>query len=206
MEETPHIAAYTAEEERLLLDLARQTLRRVASGQRPLAPDLAAFSPALCEPRACFVTLRTCGEGLLRGCTGTLLARRPLAEEVVAMTVQTALHDPRFRPVTAWEVDGLHIEISVLTPPQPLDFAGPDDLLARLRPGVDGVTLYLDQRRATFLPSVWESHGEPEDFLSLLAQKMGLPANAWRRPGLEVETYQAIVIEEPLEPGHPTSA
>lgn len=206
MEETPQIATYTAEEERLLLDLARQTLRRVASGQRPLAPDLATLPPALCEPRACFVTLRTCGEGLLRGCTGTLVARRPLAEEVVAMTVQTALHDPRFRPVTAWEVDGLRIEISVLTPPRPLCFDGPDDLVKRLRPGVDGVTLYLEHRRATFLPSVWESHPEPEVFLSLLAQKMGLSPSAWRCPGLKVETYQAVVIEEPLDLGHPTTA
>jgi len=206
MDDTPPIAAYTAEEERLLLGLARQTLRRVAGGQRPLAPDLAAAPPALCAPRACFVTLRTCGEGLLRGCTGTLVARRPLAEEVVAMTAQTALYDPRFRPVSAREVGELHIEISVLTPPQPLDFAGPDDLLARLRPGVDGVTLYLDQRRATFLPSVWESHAEPAVFLSLLAQKMGCAPDAWRHPGLAVETYQAVVIEEPLGPGRPTTA
>ena len=91
---------------------------------------------------------------------------------------------------------GRHVEISVLTPSQPLEFAGPDDLLRKLRPGVDGVTLRLDRRRATFLPQVWESYPDPRLFLTLLAQKMGADPDAWRDPRLQVETYQAIIIEE----------
>ncbi|MEL7675229.1 MAG: AmmeMemoRadiSam system protein A, partial [Chloroflexota bacterium] len=131
------------------------------------------------------------------GCTGTLVARRPLAEEVVITAGQTALHDPRFAPVAYLELPGLHVEISVLTPPQPLAFDGPDDLLSKLRPNVDGVTLHLDGRRATFLPQVWESAPEPDLFLALLSQKMGYAPEAWRSPDLQVETYQAVVIEEP---------
>jgi AmmeMemoRadiSam system protein A len=143
------------------------------------------------------VTLRYRDDGALRGCTGTLVARHPLALEVVTITVQTAFHDPRFYPVTAAEVPDLHIEISVLTPPQPLSFSDPDDLLARLRPCVDGVTLKLEGRRATFLPQVWDSYPDPRIFLSLLCEKMGRAPDAWCDPRLEVETYQAIVIEEP---------
>lgn len=188
---------YTPEEEHILLALARDTLRAVTRGHPPPPLDQDALPPALLEPRACFVTLRRRSDGALRGCTGTLVARRPLALEVVEMTQQTALNDPRFMPVTAPEVPGLHVEISVLSPPQPLQFDDPDDLLHKLHPGIDGVTLMLDDRRATFLPQVWESYPDPRLFLSLLSEKMGRSPDAWHDPQLQVETYQATVIEEP---------
>lgn len=189
---------YTPEEQAQLLAIARQTLQAAASGSPLPAIDLERLPPSLRAERACFVTLRRRADGSLRGCTGILLARRPLATEVMQMTVQTARHDPRFFPVQPDEVAGLHIEISVLTPPEPLDFNGPDDLLARLRPGIDGVTLHLDNRRATFLPQVWEHNPDPELFLSLLSEKMGRGAYAWRDPAVRVETYQAVIIEEPI--------
>jgi AmmeMemoRadiSam system protein A len=187
---------YTREEQRLLLGLARDTLARITAGEEPPTVDLDAVSPTLVEDRACFVTLRQRESGALRGCTGTLVARRPLVEEVVAMTVQTALHDPRFAPVQAYEVPYLHLEISVLTPSQALQFTDPESLLRKLRPGVDGVTLRLDRRRATFLPQVWQSYPDPCLFLALLAQKMGASSDAWRDPAIQVETYQTILIEE----------
>lgn len=189
-------STYTPQEKHLLLRLARETLQRVTNGQEPPAVDLTALPPALAEQRACFVTLRRRGNGMLRGCTGTLVARCPLAEEVINMTIQTAFYDPRFPPVQPYEVPGLQIEISVLTPPQPLVFRDPDELLRRLRPGVDGVTLRLGHRRATFLPQVWENYPDPQEFLSLLSQKMGAAPDAWRDPRIQVETYQAIVFEE----------
>jgi AmmeMemoRadiSam system protein A len=189
---------YTLDEQSILLDLARRTLERVTRGESPPSLDLDKLPPALVEDRACFVTLRRRVDGALRGCTGTLIAHHPLAQEVVSMTVQTAFSDPRFRPVSEDEVDGLHLEISVLTPPQPLAFDGSEDLLTKLHPGTDGVTLKLDNRRATFLPQVWESYPDPRVFLSLLCEKMGRAPDAWRNPHLEVETYQAVIIEEPV--------
>jgi AmmeMemoRadiSam system protein A len=188
---------YTLDEQHILLDLARSTLERVTRGQSPPNPDLDKLPPALAEDRACFVTLRRRIDRALRGCTGTLIARHPLAQEVVSMTIQTAFSDPRFRPVSETEVDGLHLEISVLTPPEPLTFDDSEELLNKLHPGIDGVTLKLDNRRATFLPQVWESYPDPRVFLSLLCEKMGRAPDAWRSPRLEVETYQAVIFEEP---------
>ena len=188
---------YTPDEQHILLDLARSTLERVTRGQSPPGFDLDELPPALAEDRACFVTLRRRIDRALRGCTGTLIARHPLAQEVVSMTIQTAFSDPRFRPVSEDEVDGLHLEISVLTPPQPLAFDDSEDLLNKLHPGIDGVTLKLDNRRATFLPQVWESYPDPRVFLSLLCEKMGRAPDAWRSPRLEVETYEAVIFEEP---------
>lgn len=187
---------YTLQEQTILLNLARQTLEAITRGQDTPTVTLDELPPTLHAERACFVTLRNHDDGALRGCTGTLVARHPLAQEVVNMTIQTAFYDPRFPPVTSSEVAVLHLEISVLTPPQPLPFNGPDDLLGKLRPYIDGVTLKLDNRRATFLPQVWESYPDPEIFLSLLSQKMGRAPDAWRNPRLEIEIYQAVIIEE----------
>ena len=187
---------YTHEEQRLLLKLARDTLEAVTSGKPEPDVNLAQLPPALAEKRACFVTMHRRPDGSLRGCTGTLVARRPLALEVVYTTVQTAFQDWRFFPVTEAEVGDIHLEISVLTPSKPLEFVDSDDLLRKLRPGIDGVTLRLENQRATFLPQVWESYPDPRVFLSLLAQKMGRSPDAWHDPHLEVETYQAIVFEE----------
>jgi AmmeMemoRadiSam system protein A len=188
--------AYTPDEQAVLLQLARQTLEAVTAGQDAPDLDYNELSPRLCEERACFVTMRRRFDGALRGCTGTLVARRPLALEVIETTIQTAFYDPRFRPVLASEVPGLHLEISILTPPIRLEFTDPDDLLTKLRPGIDGVTLMLDARRATFLPQVWESYPDPRIFLSLLCEKMGSPPDAWKNPRLKVERYQAVIMEE----------
>lgn len=190
------MSEYSPVEQNILLKTARETLLRVAAGQALSDIDLAQLSPALIAERACFVTLRQHHNGELRGCTGTLLARYPLIQEVVASTQQSALHDPRFMPVQAAEVPHLHIEISILTPMQALAYTSPDDLISRLRPEIDGVTLVYGEHRATFLPQVWERIPDPTLFLSMLTQKMGLVPDAWRKLPLTVYTYQSIIIEE----------
>jgi AmmeMemoRadiSam system protein A len=188
------IDEYTPGEQVQLLEIAHRTLEVVASGKPRPALDMGNMPTRLCQERACFVTFHIDGD--LRGCTGTLAARRPLAEEVGITTVQTAFDDPRFPPVSAAEVPFIQIELSILTPSVPLPFESPDDLLHLLRPGIDGVTLRLGVYRSTFLPQVWERVPNPAEFLALLSRKMGLPGDAWRRPGMMVETYQTVTIED----------
>lgn len=185
---------YTPEEQALLLGIARTAIDTAANGLPRARPDLDALPQALREPRACFVTLSEQGD--LRGCTGTLAARRALADEVSATAIQSAFNDPRFVPVSPQEVPHLSIEISVLTPSQKLDYDGPDDLVRKLHPGVDGVLLTLGPYRSTFLPQVWENHPDPAEFLSLLCRKAGLPGDAWKRMDMRVEVYQAVSFEE----------
>lgn len=186
---------YTPEEQTILLEIVRTTLEMATAGQAPPLPDLQTLPEALREPRACFVTLHT-RDGELRGCTGTLTARRPLAHEVSYIAIQTAFHDPRFAPLRAEELPDIQVEISVLTPPVELPFKTPEELPHLLRPHVDGVILAIGERRATFLPQVWERAPDPEEFLDLLCHKMGLPARAWLLQGVKVYIYQAIVIQE----------
>lgn len=184
----------TPAEKRSLLQLARQALEAAVRGQ-PLPPlDPAALTPRLLEDGASFVTLTRAGQ--LRGCIGALEPYQPLAADVREHAVAAALEDPRFPPVQEHELAGIRVEVSRLTLPLLLDYQDAGDLLARLRPGVDGVVLRDGSRRATFLPQVWEKVADPVEFLSSLCHKMGVAPDTWRRRRLEVLTYEVEEFHE----------
>ena len=134
--------------------------------------------------------------GDLRGCIGALEAYQPLAEDVREHAVAAALNDYRFPPVQVAELNGISLEVSRLTAPVPLEYTSPEDLVAKLRPGVDGVILRDGGRRATFLPQVWEKLPDAENFLANLCHKMGASPDLWRRKHLEVLTYQVEEFHE----------
>ena len=184
----------SAQEKAILLRLARQAIEDAVHGS-PFSPlDLHSLPEAICKPGASFVTLTINGE--LRGCIGSLEAYQPLAEDVREHAVGAALQDYRFPPVGEDEVMELEIEISHLTPPQPLSYKTPQELLVRLRPGVDGVILRDGMHRATFLPQVWDKLPDPADFLSHLCAKMGASPNTWRYRPLQAYIYQVEEFHE----------
>ena len=146
-------------------------------------------------PAAAFVTLHT-HSGNLRGCIGSLVARRSLIEDVRSNALAAAFEDPRFPRVTADELPGIVIEVSVLTAPEPLSYADAQELVHKLTPTIDGVILEQGWHRATFLPQVWDQLPVPEEFLSQLCTKAGLSATAWRKGELTVSSYQVQEFEE----------
>ena len=143
-------------------------------------------------PGASFVTLTR--DGALRGCIGSLTAYRSLGEDVAANAVNAAFRDPRFPPLSAEELADTHIEVSVLSDPEPYAFTDRADALSRLRPGIDGLTLEYGSHRGTFLPQVWESLREPDDFLNHLVRKAGLPAGWWD-DGVRLSRYTVTAFE-----------
>ena len=183
------------EERQTLLTLARSTLREVVDGRPIPKADRRELPKGLTENKGCFVTLTKGGR--LRGCIGYIFPQGPLYEAVMQNAYNAAMRDGRFPPVERDELDAIRIEISVLTVPQRLEFTSPEDLLAKLRPHVDGVVLNVGRRQSTFLPQVWEQLPEKESFLNHLSQKAGLPAGAWRQPGTTVLTYQVEAFSEP---------
>jgi AmmeMemoRadiSam system protein A len=186
-------SALTPEEKQALLRVARRALEAAVRGQRPPGPE-AGLPARLRAPGCSFVTLTRGGK--LRGCIGGLQAEAPLHEDVARRAAQAALRDYRFPPVTPDELRDIEVEVSVLTPPEPLSYAGPDDLAARLRPGLDGVVLEWGGRKATFLPQVWEHAPDAEEFLGLLCEKLGVQADAWRTLPLSVWVYAVIKFTE----------
>jgi hypothetical protein len=157
----------------ILLPIARASIASALG--RPLAA--ADSAPWLADAGACFVTLTQQGE--LRGCIGTLQAHRPLLADVQANALAAAFHDPRFPALAVRELDVTSIEVSLLSPMEPLAFASEADVLAQLRPGIDGVVFEFGARRSTFLPQVWEQLPDADEFMAHLKRKAGLPASFW---------------------------
>lgn len=180
----------STERGQVLLPLARGAIEsRLGQAAKVPAQD----APWLREWGACFVTLTQQGE--LRGCIGTLQAHRPLLADVQANAVAAALHDPRFAPLAFEELAYTEIEVSLLSPTQPLAFAGQADALAQLRPGVDGVVLEYGRYRSTFLPQVWEQLPDVDAFMAQLKRKAGLPADFWAE-GLRLQRYTVSKFKE----------
>src|SRR5512133_2460829 len=134
----------TDSEKQTLLRLAREALECGVRGKKLPPVDAASLTPRLLEQGASFVTLTINGD--LRGCIGALEAFQPLVDDVREHAIAAALEDPRFRPVSEGELDGISIEVSRLTPPRLLEYSTSEDLIARLRPHVDGVILKGDFR------------------------------------------------------------
>jgi len=193
----PHTASaaaapggFSGEEKQQLLELARAAIATQLAGEpAPALPE----NPRLHQTGACFVTLESSGS--LRGCIGSLNARRPLAEDVLHNARAAAFDDPRFPPLHGAELAGVEISISVLTPPEPFPVKNEADLLQSLRPGVDGLLLEDGAYRATFLPSVWEQLPTPAAFLAQLKRKAGLPAHHWS-PTIRFSRYRTIEFSE----------
>lgn len=186
--------AFAAAERKLLLELARNTLKEVVATRRPPSTATNGYAAKFARPKGCFVTLTK--HGALRGCIGHILPQEPLFRAVMDNAYNAALRDPRFQPVQPEELEAIEIEVSVLTEPRPLPFSSPEDLLDKLRPRRDGVVLKIDGASATFLPQVWEQIPDKTDFLNHLSQKAGRAASAWRGPGAAVYTYQAEAFKE----------
>lgn len=174
-----------------LLDVARRAIAASAGGGSAPAVRARDYPAALQVPAATFVTLLHRGD--LRGCMGTLLARRPLVEDVAANACAAAFRDPRFPPVASDELADLDIHLSVLSRPEPMTFTSEADLLRQIRPGVDGLLLLDGAHVGTLLPSVWESLPDPEEFLRVLKRKAGLRPDYWSRT-LQVSRYTATSI------------
>jgi AmmeMemoRadiSam system protein A len=187
---------FTEEQGKALVALARKTIQENLGVQIPMNPKLTKdlADDALKVMTGTFVTLTI--EGQLRGCIGTLEGREPMVEGVKHNAINAAFHDPRFPALTKRELDKVHIEVSVLTDPKPLTYTDANDLLKKLRPGIDGVIITQGYASATFLPQVWEQLPDKEDFLAHLCMKAGLSSDVWKRTMLEVLTYQVEYFEE----------
>jgi AmmeMemoRadiSam system protein A len=170
------------EKGQILIPIARATISQ-ALGETMQPREDATW---LKELGACFVTLTQQGD--LRGCIGSLEAHRPLLLDVKANAYAAAFRDPRFSPLTLGELDYTEVEVSLLSPMQPMTFCDEREALAQLRPGVDGVVFECGGYRSTFLPQVWEQLPECGIFMAHLKRKAGVPADFWA-PDVKLARY-----------------
>ena len=184
-EQLPEPMTLTDTDKATLLKIARQTIKAYLT--RSKAPTIT-VSENLKKPGAAFVTLTKHGQ--LRGCIGQTVAIQPLQKTVEYCAVQAAVADPRFDPVTANELDSLHIEISVLTPLQKVKS------LDEIKVGRDGLMIGKGSYRGLLLPQVATDYGwDRTEFLEQTCRKAGLPKNAWQE-GAKILSFEAEVFGE----------
>jgi AmmeMemoRadiSam system protein A len=171
---------------RTLLDVARRAVI-LAVESRELLEDLP-DDEALLQPGSAFVTLHRLGR--LRGCVGQLASRDPLVSVVAYCAMAAALDDPRFAPMTPPELEGLAIEISVLSPLV-------DTTSDQIESGKHGLMVTRGEKRGVLLPQVAEQFGwTAERFLEETCLKADLDRDDWKQPGTRVQGFTAEIFSE----------
>lgn len=186
----------TPQQQIQLLDIAQSAITEFAARSRELELRTDDYPAPLAEDRATFVTLRRFGD--LRGCMGSLVPRFPLVRDVAHNAHAAAAFDPRFSPIKIDELPGLHVQISLLTLPEPMAFSSEENLLDQVQPGIDGLTLTLGRHRGTLLPSVWEMCPDKREFMKHLKHKAGLPTDFWDDE-IKIERYRTICWSREIE-------
>jgi len=171
-----------------LLRLARQALAQYLG--EGTTPNCETHSGALLQHRATFVTLTDRDTGMLRGCRGEVVARQSLLESVVNMAIAAATDDPRFPTVDLSEVSRLHIEISVLSPMEPI-------APSAIEIGRHGLMIMKGRNAGLLLPQVPAEYGwDREEFLNALCRKAGLPPGTWQSSGVQLYGFECEVWGE----------
>lgn len=171
-----------------LLATARSSISEAFKNKR-FVPESLDQNVEMNLPAAVFVTLQEHGQ--LRGCIGTTVPQAGLLDAVRYFARAAAFEDPRFRPLERSELNSVHIEISILSAPQPVQNAD------AIVPGKHGVIVRKGNRSGLFLPTVWEQLPQKEEFLSrLCTEKAGLSADCWKDPSVELRIFTSDVFEE----------
>ncbi len=195
----PHLPfELTLEEGKLLVHIARETVKTyLKTGKTPEPPKDA--PKKLFEKCGVFVTLSTLrqGEKDLRGCIGYPYPTNPLIEAVIDNAVNASTEDPRFERVRPEELDQLIFEVSVLTPPEPVNVENPKEYLKSIKVGKHGLIVEKGFHKGLLLPQVPVEWGWcEEEFLCQCCMKAGLPPDTWLTKGTKIYRFSAIVFEE----------
>jgi AmmeMemoRadiSam system protein A len=181
---------------RSLLDLARRAIADAVSLQK--SAGSISQSGMLLEKRGVFVTLHA--RGRLRGCIGVVETVEPLGESIARCAADAALHDPRFSPVRVEELPELRVEISLLSPLEPI-------LPENIEIGKHGLLISQGLKRGLLLPQVAVEHKLARDqFLEETCRKASLNPSAWREPETRILGFTCEVFSESGDTEKPTPA
>jgi len=188
----------TQEEGEYIVKLARGSAETyLKKGEVPKVPDN--LPPKLKKHCGVFVTINSVGDKKhqLRGCIGFPHPTTMLAQAIIESAISSAAQDPRFLPMKAEELDQVVFEVSVLTPPEPVEVENPQDYCSEIRVGRDGLIVERSYCKGLLLPQVpVELNWDEETFLCECCVKAGLPPDSWLLKGTKVYRFQAIIFEE----------
>ena len=188
----------TDKEGKFLIQLARKTVTQYLENGKIQKPPKET-PQKLFEQCGVFVTISSIqnGEKALRGCIGYPYPTSPLVEAVIDSAINAATQDPRFEPITSDELGGVVFEVSVLTPPEPVQVDNPKDYISKIKVGEDGLIIERGYRKGLLLPQVPIEWGWcEEEFLCQCCVKAGLPPDSWLTKDAKISKFKAIIFEE----------
>ena len=188
----------TDQEGKFLIQLARKTVTQYLENGKIQKPPKET-PQKLFEQCGVFVTISSIqnGEKALRGCIGYPYPTSPLVEAVIDSAINAATQDPRFEPITSDELGGVVFEVSVLTPPEPVQVDNPKDYISKIKVGEDGLIIERGYRKGLLLPQVPIEWGWcEEEFLCQCCVKAGLPPDLHKPPA-----GVRLLVPQPWEPG-----
>jgi uncharacterized protein (TIGR00296 family) len=188
----------TQEEGEFIVKLARKAVEEcLRTGKVINSPK---NSPAKLQQRCgTFVTINSIRQGKeeLRGCIGYPYPTTILTQAVIECAISSATQDPRFRSMTAGELDKVVFEVSVLTPPMPVEVENPQDYCSKIKVGKDGLIVERTYCKGLLLPQVpVELNWDEETFLCECCVKAGLPPDSWLLKGTTVYRFSCVIAQE----------
>ncbi len=186
------------EEGKFLIQLARSAVNEKLEKGKIIQPPKE-MPKKLFEQCGVFVTISTPihGEKELRGCIGYPYPTSPLVEAVIDSAINAATQDPRFYPLTLKEMGKVVFEVSVLTPPEPVEVKNPKEYLNKIKVGEDGLIVERGFYKGLLLPQVPVEWGWcEEEFLCQCCVKAGLPPDNWLTKDAKIYKFKAIIFEE----------
>jgi uncharacterized protein (TIGR00296 family) len=189
----------TLEEGKIAVKLAREAIDTFFK-DRILMPLPDNLPDVFYEKRGVFTTLNTYPDHKLRGCIGFPEPILPLGEAIIESAISAAFRDPRFPPLTYEEFQNVVIEVTVLTPPQKVEFSTPEELMRQIKIGEDGLIVKCGFHSGLLLPQVpVEYNWSVEEFLAHTCLKAGLSPDCFLNPECEWYKFQGQIFEE-VEP------
>jgi hypothetical protein len=155
-----------------------------------------ALSEEFQEKQGAFVTLHTYPDYNLRGCIGIPTPVMPL-QQALQEAARSATHDPRFPPLKESELEGIIIEVTLLTPPKMIAVKQPQEYPKHIQIGKHGLIVEQGMFKGLLLPQIpVEQAWNKEEFLSHTCMKAGLLPDAWFERNTKIYTFSGQIFTE----------
>ena len=173
-----------------LLQIAQISLEKAVKYGKHYSPSRRSFPEDIFDKGAVFVTLKKNGE--LRGCIGSILPTMSVAQNIADNAYAAALSDKRFLPVEEKELPEITYSIALLTNFEKVEYKSEQDVLNKIKAGIDGLVIRDGDRQGVFLPAVWKELPDKNNFFKHLKIKAGMNPNYWNN---RINVYRFRTVE-----------
>lgn len=176
-----------------LLDIAKKTVSTyLETNQRIFIPE--DCPEELKQELGVFVTINK--KRRLRGCIGYPEPVKSLIESTIDVAIAAAFEDPRFPQLTKEEFNDIEFEVTVLTQPELIEVAHPNQYFDEIEIGRDGLIIQKGYAKGLLLPQVAPENGfTKEEFLDHTCMKAGISADSWMDESCDVYKFQGQIFK-----------